>query len=285
MPDRTRLEPTPDGLSLAERDSRIEELLLTGLDHYFAGEFERATSAWTRVLFLDRGHARAKAYIDRARSAVAERQRESEELLHRGVAAFNRGEAEDARRLLTSAVERGGSPDVALAFLGRLARLDRPGARPEVPGERPVPRRKPRRARLARVSGGRRAWVLPLVVLGVILSISVYLVVFGGGRARAWLFPDVARSDTRVAAPVTDTLPVPRPSEIHLDRARALLASGHARDALRLVERVRVGDPLRPQADELRESIQRSLLSAAGLEIQSPAFPPASPPVPPAKAP
>jgi hypothetical protein len=95
----------------------------------------------------------------------------------------------------------------------------------------------------------------------------------------------VARSDTRVAAPVTDTLPVPRPSEIHLDRARALLASGHARDALRLVERVRVGDPLRPQADELRESIQRSLLSAAGLEIQSPAFPPASPPIPPAKAP
>ncbi|MBE3098611.1 MAG: hypothetical protein IMZ44_15960, partial [Planctomycetes bacterium] len=72
----------PDGISEIERDTRIETLLLCGLDHYFAGDHERAISVWTRVLFLDRGHARARAYIERARSAVAERQRESDELLH-----------------------------------------------------------------------------------------------------------------------------------------------------------------------------------------------------------
>ena len=67
-----------------DRDARVEELLLAGLDHYFAGQHELAISVWTRVLFLDRGHARARAYIERARSAIAERQREGEELLHTG---------------------------------------------------------------------------------------------------------------------------------------------------------------------------------------------------------
>ena len=57
-------------------ESRIEELLLAGLDHYFSGQHELAISVWTRVLFLDRSHARARAYIERARGAIAERQRE-----------------------------------------------------------------------------------------------------------------------------------------------------------------------------------------------------------------
>jgi hypothetical protein len=61
-----------------DRDARIEELLLTGLDHYFAGRHELAINVWTRVLFLDRGHAKARAYIERARGAVSERQREAE---------------------------------------------------------------------------------------------------------------------------------------------------------------------------------------------------------------
>src|SRR3954466_10245067 len=95
-------------------ESRIEELLLAGLDHYFSGQHELAISVWTRVLFLDRSHARARAYIERARGAVAERHREGEELLQRGVAAFSGGDAELARRLLTSAVERSARPEEAL---------------------------------------------------------------------------------------------------------------------------------------------------------------------------
>src|SRR3954468_4378179 len=104
-------------------ETRIEELLLAGLDHYFTGQHELAISIWTRVLFLDRSHARARAYIERARSAIAERQREGEELLQTGAAAFHRGDAAGARRLLTSAVERGAPPDEALALLDRLDRL------------------------------------------------------------------------------------------------------------------------------------------------------------------
>jgi tetratricopeptide (TPR) repeat protein len=276
MPDRPRPEPSHvlDDLSPSDRDIRIEELLLAGLDHYFAGEYERAISTWTRVLFIDRGHARAKAYIDRARGAVAERQRESEELLHRGVAAFNKGETENARRLLTSAVERGGPQEVALAFLERLARLERPGQAPEVPGRRKRRLRRPGRAIVAR-EGRHKAWLLPLAVLALLIAAAWYL---QGSRERT--APFLFLTDGRGATPAVsrlaeEPLPVPRSAELDLARARALLASGHPRDALRLVERVRPVDPLRAEADLLREEIQRALLSG-GLAAR-PGMPPAMP--------
>src|SRR5438552_4498344 len=99
----------------ADRDAKIEQLLLAGLDHYFAAQYDHAISVWTRVLFLDRSHARARAYIDRARSALAERQRESEELLQSGLAALQRGDATEARRLVQAAIAGGAPTDEALA--------------------------------------------------------------------------------------------------------------------------------------------------------------------------
>src|SRR6187401_2903793 len=123
----------------ADDEARIEHLLVTGLDHYFAGEFEQAINVWTRVLFLDRGHDRARAYIERARGAQAERQRESEELLHRGVAAFDRGETTSARSLLNAAASQGASPEVALSYLERLDRLELPSREPSATGRPPAP--------------------------------------------------------------------------------------------------------------------------------------------------
>src|SRR5437764_3851648 len=123
-PLRTDGSRALEGASDADRDAKIEQLLLSGLDHYFAAQYEQAINIWTRALFLDRSHARARAYIDRARSALAERQRQCEELLQTGVAAFHRGDAEEARRLLQAAIEAGAPPEDALAFLDRLNRLD-----------------------------------------------------------------------------------------------------------------------------------------------------------------
>src|SRR5437868_13862396 len=123
MPDLLRHE----GDLLASetgRETRIEELLLAGLDHYFNGQHELAINVWTRVLFLDRSHARARAYIERARSAQAERQRESEELLQNGVSAFQRGDGDEARRLLEAAIEGGAPSEEALVVLERLNRLE-----------------------------------------------------------------------------------------------------------------------------------------------------------------
>src|SRR5688572_7720590 len=127
----------------ANDEGRIEHLLVTGLDHYFAGEFEQAINLWTRVLFLDRTHDRARAYIDRARSAQAEQQRISEALVHQGLDAFDKGEVVKARALLSDALDQGASHDVALGVLGRIDRLDAGtrAASPVVPAAR---RRLPR---------------------------------------------------------------------------------------------------------------------------------------------
>jgi hypothetical protein len=82
--DAPHREPPRDSEPSSSRDQRIEQLLLSGLDRYFAGELERAIQVWSRVFFLDRGHPRARAYIERARGAIAERQREAEAHVHRG---------------------------------------------------------------------------------------------------------------------------------------------------------------------------------------------------------
>src|SRR5688500_15064355 len=135
MSDPLRTDPARalDGAPEPGRDAKIEQLLLLGLDHYFATEYEQAVNVWTRALFLDRSHPRARAYIERARSALAERLRQSEELLHDGVAAFNRGEGGEARRLLEAAMVQGAPSDQALALLDRLSRLEQ-GTAPPVPG-------------------------------------------------------------------------------------------------------------------------------------------------------
>ena len=116
--------PSSGPLSEAERAARIEQLLLSGLDHYFGGNYEQAINVWTRVAFLERGHGRARAYIERARSALAERQRESEESLHQGIAAYQAGNLQRAPVLLTQAVEQGGA-DRARACVSPAARTSR----------------------------------------------------------------------------------------------------------------------------------------------------------------
>src|SRR3979490_1866540 len=113
------LDAAPDG----DRDAKIEQLLLAGLDHYFAAHYELAINVWTRALFFDRSHAPARASSGRARGARAERQREAEELLHGGAAAFNRGDTLEARRLLQAAIDGGAPLEDAFTMLERLHRL------------------------------------------------------------------------------------------------------------------------------------------------------------------
>src|ERR1700693_1553322 len=135
MSDPLRTDPSRALEAAPEpgRDAKIEQLLLVGLDHYFAAQYAQAINVWTRALFLDRNHARARAYIERARSALAERLRESEELRQNGLAAFRWGEGDEARRLLQAAMDHGAPPDEALAALDRLNRLEQ-GAAAQRPG-------------------------------------------------------------------------------------------------------------------------------------------------------
>lgn len=241
----------------AERATRIEELLVSGLDHYFAEEYEQAINVWTRVVFLDREHGRARAYIDRARKAIAERQRQSEELLHRGLEAYRSGDVERARDLLTRAVEQGAPSDEALVLLERIARLEGTGFDAPL-YRRPVPARGV--ADHAAPPRGGRTWPWALAALAFAgLGVAVYV---GAAPALSWL-ADVAPPARATTPAAADALPMVRTADTLLDRARELYVGGHLHDALRLLDRIGIADPVRPEADRLRADIQRALLAAS----------------------
>jgi hypothetical protein len=249
----------PDGSPVGDGDARVEQLLLGGLDHYFAGRYEQAVHVWTRVLFLDRGHARARAYIERARGALGERQRHSDELLHRGRAAFEDGQVASARSLLTAAVEQGAPTEVALAYLERIDRLSSPAPVPVAPADVPEspamsdPVREGRRR-----AGSSVAWSAAGVV-----GVLALLWVAGTIRDLAGWGP-AESTGSAVADAASEPLPVVRASDVALARARALFETGHAADAIRLLATISIADPNRAAADRELADIQRALLAASG---------------------
>jgi hypothetical protein len=215
------------------------------------------------VLFLDRGHARARAYIERARSAISERQREGEELLHTGLAALKRGDIGTARRLLTAAAERGTATEDALAALERINRLelaasrsgDSPLVRPGVPA-----RHDPAGTPVSGNQSSRLAWIATGGVAGLAVAASA---VWLWARGADWLPLPQPASQRESVRLEEEPLPIPTAGENSLMRARVLRDRGRLHAALAALDGVRRGDPLRRQADELRATIQNELLQAA----------------------
>jgi hypothetical protein len=253
---RSDRQSNPD-LSDRDRDARIEELLLTGLHHYFAGQHDLAINIWTRVLFLDRAHGKARAYIERARGALAEKQREAEALLQTGADALVRGDRATARQLLTSA-ERAGGGEEALALLHRLDRLE--AGAPQVERARTASPARPHRDEDTGGVGGREArlaWIITGIATGILAA------ALAGGYF--WLAQDpfeltVARSSAPALA--DPPLPVPPVCEIRLARARMLVQEGKLHEAQAALD---AGDPDAlhgAQFDELRATVQRQLIDA-----------------------
>jgi len=269
-PLRTDPSNATGAASERDRDAKIEQLLLAGLDHYFAAEFDQAINVWTRVLFLDRNHARARAYIERARSAVAERQRESEELLQTGLAAFHRGEGGEARRLLQDAISKGAPSDEALAVLDRMSRLEQSPA-----AVRPATTTRADRLPLlpaVHTRDGGKAW-------GIVVSVLVIAMVAVGGVLIAtdavdWRtlvsFQPPAASSPSAAVPLDAGLPIPLRGETAFERARGLQAGGRLRDALATLDLIRPTEAQKADADRLRAAIQKQLLSIASPDGTSP---------------
>jgi tetratricopeptide (TPR) repeat protein len=269
-------ESTPSIDSDAERDAKIESLLLAGLDQYFAADYAQAIDIWTRALFLDRSHARARAYIDRARSAMAEEQRESEELLHNGVAAFERGEIEAARQMLNAAVRRGGAHDVALAFLTRIDRIH--AATQIEPAPTAPPSKLPFRQRTVAETRSGSRWASVLFFVLVVAMVAVAAASWD--QLREWIpaLDSAARDGLAPVRVAQEPLVVPRSSETAMDRAHAFKEARRPYDALRALELVKPTDPLRADADKLKAAIQLELLELVKLTNPTNLTTPPTPP-------
>ncbi len=253
---------TLDQPDLAGQDGRVERLLVDGLDQYFAGHYEDAIHIWTRVLFLDRAHARARAYIDRARTAIAERQRRSEELLHASQAHLDRGDTAAARQLLTQ-ISRGNDDERALSLGHQLDRLERARAvyvPPAAPvADHPLVETVPRWSRPMR-----RA----LAAVAVVLAIAGATAFLTGSVLPQWV-----SFGERDAAPV-DVAPAelqaPTTADVALIRARTLYGHGRLTEALQALGRVPNDSAQAAEADRLRVEIEGLLL--AGTPPHAPAI-------------
>ena len=252
MAESRRLQPyaTPE---VADRDSRAEALLVEGLDRYFSGNYEEAIHVWTRVLFLDRSHARARAYIDRARTALAEKQRQAEEMLQATSELLEQGRTVQARDLLSQAVAASGDDERASELRARLERIERAqglsGRSREAAGARALPARSP------------RLRPVPKAVIGTACALGALLVAmaaFAPMQDWSWFnaasqpLPAVARSAPQA---------VLSSSEAALVRARTLYTRGRLAEALQALERVDPDSTNRAEADRLRVEIQQILLA------------------------
>jgi hypothetical protein len=267
-PLRSDMRPA-EALSGPERDARIEQLLLAGLDEYFAHRYEHAINLWTRVLFFDRQHDRARAYIERARRAQAERMRESEAALHGAIDALRGGDVARARELVADALDRGASPDEAHGMLERIERLGVGQTSPKVRRRVTQPVTSWSTSVTVADAPARRITGYSAAVLLVTAAIGVLGVALWGLTApqpAAW--PVFSSSSTATTAiPWTpEPLPVPHASELYLSRARAFLANGRVHDALAMLDRIPVGDSLRLEADRVRADAQQRLLSLVTTE-------------------
>jgi hypothetical protein len=235
--DASSTSAPPPAPSLPDEQAvRVDQLLTAGLDDYFAGRYERAVQVWSRVFFLDRSNARARAYIERARGAIAERQRLAEAT--GAVDVDPRGPwADDTRPAdATAAGEHGGVLVVNGALAARLA----PPAAAPVPAAVPAGSAASRRARVAHA--------LLVAAAGVLLFVAGYTVA-ARDRLADWMS---GVSSGRAPLPAEG-----RAAAVALDEARRALEARRYDDARRALVRIPPDDPLRADADRLAAELQR----------------------------
>jgi hypothetical protein len=247
MPDFKRL-PSERPDEVATRESQIDSLLEEGLDRYFNNRYEDAIHLWTRVLFLDRSHARARAYIDRARTALAEVQRRSEELLQASRTLLDQGQTDAARQLLAEAIAATGEDLQSAALRAQLERRERAQVLTSASGAQtvaePVPGWTWRPTSALAIAG-----IVIFAIVGLVVGLSLIDV------------GDVERPTSPVPT-LGVKLASPSASEVALIRARALVARGRLSEALQKLDGVAPGSPQRGEADQLRIEIQQLLLAS-----------------------
>jgi tetratricopeptide (TPR) repeat protein len=91
-------QPTEKFEFLSDED-RIKQLLRDGDQLSSHGHHQRAIEVWSEIFMLDVNHPEALQKIEVARQAAAEQRAASQEIVKRGIAAYESGDVEQAREL------------------------------------------------------------------------------------------------------------------------------------------------------------------------------------------
>jgi tetratricopeptide (TPR) repeat protein len=175
-------EPSPDA------SSKSSELFEQGEELFSRGLYHQAIHVWTRILFLDRGNAEARVRIDKAKEAVAERQRQIDAEVAEARLLFDFGDIENARERVRSVLAFDGRHSEASALAAAIEALDRRSEpvkeTPPEPEAVPVPEKTaPSKGVVFKVPKGRRASPRRRAHAGSKLSMAAFvagaLLIFG----------------------------------------------------------------------------------------------------------
>lgn len=267
---------SPDSASLAAPSTeKTRELMQQGEDYFRVGLYQQAIHVWTRTLFLDRGNPVARAAIERAKRAIAERQRRLDAAVAEAVRLVDNGERQRARHALRWVLTRDPRHSEGRALLERLEGLGRRRERATrarlVPGEPLSPRTQSRRHD-PRPAPPRN----PASPLKMAVFLFSALCVFAGAGLYLhlnWDFlihdPLFDRHDLAAQPFGTDRelLPPPALDDLHYFNGARLYAKGRYRDALAELARVGRQSSRAEQARGLILRIEERLLrDGAGVE-------------------
>jgi tetratricopeptide (TPR) repeat protein len=254
--------------------AKIRDLLQKGHELAEVGRFHQAIHIWERILFLDRGNRTAREWIDKAKRAVAEQEREFDAQVLQASRLLEGGDRHGARLLVAGVLDRDPRHPEARSLWERLEILERRGDRPSrslsVSGGRvPVRSRRQRTAPLARPDAGRPRPVSALKVAAFLFSA---LCLFGAGALYLHLnwdflvsegpFGSARESGAGTVDPI-EIPPVPFPAELHYYSGYRLFAKGKYREALVELARVERQSPAFESARSLTLRIEERLLRGA----------------------
>lgn len=275
-------EASSESASIPEKGSahplasrRAAELLRQGEELFERARYEEAIHVWTRIRFLDRRDFRAQASIDRAKRAVAERQRRLDVELVGAIRLLDDGDVDTAREMVSEVLRQDPRHTEAHQLSERLAVLDR---RMDVSAERTpsaadidlddpatkqgvllrVPRTPPTR-RLSPPSG--TPMKMAGFVLGAILVLSsgaLYLYLHWESIVSDGAFGGTAAAGPVGAFPVG--APVPDGSQLHFYNGERLYQKGRYREALAELSVVGRSSSVAEEARSLILRIEQRLL-------------------------
>jgi tetratricopeptide (TPR) repeat protein len=248
-------------------------LLRQGKELLRAGRYQQAIHVWTRILFLDRGNPVAREAIEKAKRALAERQREQDALVAEAATQVQEGKRVKAKRLLARVLTKDPGHAEGRSLWEKIETSELRGemqASAATLATDPVEER----SRLRRRNGAQTTVVKakhtrsasPLKMAAFLFCAFCLLALGSLYLHLSWEFlvSDSAFATSRQAGPETvpnyDRPQLPLPSDLHYYNGARLFAKGLYRDALSELKRVDRESDCFEEARSLTVRIEERLL-------------------------